>query len=157
MNDVFNITNFDVLSDNDNYYFFRALNNGDNSDLDNNITKDEFGNIVKIRTDRERCIGKTKYKETSNLSLEEVVDHIKKNHRIDTNCISLTSNANVALLYGREYYKDKYVIIKVPKNELGSVVVNAGEYMLKGINSRINLLITNNKLSDNTKFYLDLH
>ena len=62
MNDVFNITNFDVLSDNDNYYFFRALNNGDNSDLDNNITKDEFGNIVKIRTDRERCIRKTKYK-----------------------------------------------------------------------------------------------
>ena len=65
MNDVFNITNFDVLSDNDNYYFFRGLNNGDNSDLDNNITKDANGNIVKIRTDRSRYIGRSKYNDDS--------------------------------------------------------------------------------------------
>ena len=51
---VFNIDNFNVISDDNYYYFFRALNMGDNSDIDNNITLDENNNIFRIRTDRER-------------------------------------------------------------------------------------------------------
>ena len=50
-----------MLSDNDNYYFFRGLNNGDNSDLDNNIARDINGKILKVRTDRERYEGNPKY------------------------------------------------------------------------------------------------
>ena len=54
MDDVFNIENFNIIQDNDNYYFFRALNMADNADIDGNITTDENGNITRIRTDRER-------------------------------------------------------------------------------------------------------
>ena len=55
--------------------------------------------------------------EESNISLEEVYDHIKMHYRKDTNCISLTSNANIAINYGRGSYKDKYVMIKIPKKD----------------------------------------
>ena len=41
MDDVFNIENFNIIQDNDNYYFFRALNMADNADIDGNITTDE--------------------------------------------------------------------------------------------------------------------
>ena len=140
---VFSIDNFDVISDDNYYYFFRALNMGDNSDIDNNITLDENNNIFRIRTDRERYEETPKYNEYSNLTLEEIFDHIKMHHRKDTNCISLTSNANVAAIYGRGYYKDKYVMIKVPKNELGKDVVDAGFYMLNEVNNRINNLVNN--------------
>ena len=54
MDDVFNIENFNIIQDSDNYYFFRALNMADNADIDGNITTDENGNITRIRTDRER-------------------------------------------------------------------------------------------------------
>ena len=48
MDDVFNIENFNIIQDNDNYYFFRALNMADNADIDGNITTDENGNITRI-------------------------------------------------------------------------------------------------------------
>lgn len=41
--------------------------------------------------------------------------HYKK----DTNCISLTSNANIAIDYGRGSYKDKYIMVKITKKEFG--------------------------------------
>ena len=49
-NDVFNIEKFNIVSDNENYYFFRALNNRDNDDITNGITTDSNGNIIKVRT-----------------------------------------------------------------------------------------------------------
>lgn len=136
MNDkLFNINNFNIIQDEENYYFFRALNMADNNDIEKQITTSSNGKIEKIRTDRERYNGKTKYNENSQLSLEEIYDHIKIHYRKDTNCISLTSNANVAVNYGRGSYKDKYVMIKVSKRDLGDKVVVAGEYMLKELYS----------------------
>ena len=59
-------------------------------------------------------------------------NHIKMHYSLETNCISLSSNANVARTYG-ETFSDKYVMIKVPKKEMGQRVYNAGQYMLSEI------------------------
>lgn len=137
MKNLFDIEKFNIIEDEENYYFFRALNMADNRDLEAGTTLGKDGNIERIRTDRERYEGKTKYTEDSKISLEEIYDHIKMHYRKDTNCISLTSNANVAVNYGRGSYKDRYVMIKIPKNEFGEKTVAAGQYMLKELYSRI--------------------
>ena len=143
-NEVLDIDRFNVVSDEENYYFFRALNMADNSDIENGITvSSDDGKIEKIRTDRERYEGEAKYKEDSNISLEEVYDHIKMHYRKDTNCISLASNANIVINYGRGSYKDKYVMVKVPKKELGEQTVEAGQYMLQELYSRIEQAVGN--------------
>ena len=102
INDVFYIENFNIISDDDNYYFFRALNKLDNIDIETRVILDSNNNITRIRTDRERYLGEKKYTTESIISLEEVNDHVKWSHSYDTNCISLTSNANVACMFGRE-------------------------------------------------------
>jgi len=150
LHELFSIESFNIVSDNDYYYFFRALNNRDHNDIINNRIVDEDG-IHTIYTDREHYIGDSKYNYDSNISLEEVYDHIKYNHRIDTNCISLTSNSSVALLYGRESYHDEYIIVKVPKNELGNNTILAGLYMLEEIDKKI----SNMELDELSKYYLD--
>ena len=40
LEEIFDIDKFNVYSDNDYYYFFRALNKDDNNDIDMNITTD---------------------------------------------------------------------------------------------------------------------
>lgn len=55
---IFDIEKFNIISDEDNYYFFRALNIVDNNDISNKTILSEFGKISKIRTDRERIIVK---------------------------------------------------------------------------------------------------
>ena len=141
-NRLFDINNFNIIQVEENYYFFRALNMADNSDIEQNITT-QNGNIERIRTDRERYNGETKYTEDSEISLEELYDHIKMHYRKDTNCISLTSNANVAVNYGRGSYKDKYVMIKIPKKEFGEKSVVAGQYMITELYSIIEQAIEN--------------
>ena len=139
--DIFKADKFNIIEDNKNYYFFRALNMADNKDIeDGTIIQD--GSISKIRTDRERYEEnpenpKPKYKSNSQISLEEVYDHIKMHYRKDTNCISLSSNANVSTVYGRGSYKDRYAIVKIPKEEFGEKTVAAGQYMLKELYARI--------------------
>ena len=140
---IFNVEEFNIVQDGENYYFFRALNMADNNDIEQGITTDENGKIGRKRTDRERFEGETKYDENSQVSLEELYDHIKMHYRKDTNCISLTSNSNVAVNYGRGSYKDKYVIVKIPKSEIGKKVVNAGQYMLHELYSRIEQEVEN--------------
>ena len=141
---MLDIDRFNVVSDEENYYFFRALNMADNSDIERGTTvSSDDGKIEKIRTDRERYEGEAKYKEGSNISLEEVYDHIKMHYRKDTNCISLASNANVAINYGRGSYEDKYIMVKVPKKELGEQTVEAGQYMLQELYSRIEQAVGN--------------
>ena len=135
--EILEIDKFNIISDEENYYFFRALNMADNRDIEQETTISSDGKIERIRTDRERYEGKTKYTEKSNISLEEVYDHIKMHYRKDTNCISLTSNANIAINYGRGSYKDKYVMIKIPKKELGEQTIEAGQYMLQELYSKI--------------------
>ena len=138
MEDAFKIENFNVIKDENNYYFFRALNNEDNEDYEKGIITDEKGNIQKIRTDRERCKDNTKYDENSILNLEQVYDHVKMNHRKDTNCISLSVSAKVSISYGMDYHKDRYIIVKIPKKNYGKLVINAGQYMLEEIDKKVN-------------------
>ena len=104
--EIFDIDKFNVIQDEENYYFFRALNNGDHNDIKNNITSSE-GRIKRIRTDRERFEEEkgqiAKYNAKSEISLEEVWDHIKMRYSKETNCISLSSNSNVSVDYGQSY------------------------------------------------------
>ena len=151
-NSNFDLNGFNIIQDEENFYFFRALNNGDSADIERGLTTDQDGNCIKIRTDRERWLENSnelpRYGEPTELTLEEIFDHIKMHNRKDTNCISLSSNANVSITYGRSNYKDKYVLIRVPKIEFGNKVVNAGEYMLAEIEKRIEEYISNLDKSD---------
>ncbi len=140
---LFDINNFNIVQDGEYYYFFRALNMADSNDIEKNITTSANGTIERIRTDRERFEGQTKYKEDSEMSLEELYDHIKMHYRKDTNCISLTSNSNIAINYGRGAYKDRYVMIKIPKSEFGKQCVAAGQYMLRDLSLKIEQTIEN--------------
>lgn len=142
MESLFDIDKFNIIEDEENYYFFRALNMADNQDLDTGTILDNTGNIEKIRTDRERYEENAenelpKYSKDAEISLEQVYDHIKMHYRKDTNCISLSSNGNVSISYGRGFYKDRYVMVKVPKIELGEKVINAGQYMLEKIAKKV--------------------
>ena len=154
MKNIFDIDNFNTIEDEENYYFFRALNMADNKDLETGIIIDNTGNIERIRTDRERYEENTdneepKYSKDAEISLEQVYDHIKMHYRKDTNCISLSSNGNVSISYGRGSYKDKYVMIKVPKRELGEKVINAGQYMLEEIEKQVEKYISS--ISDESR------
>lgn len=147
MKKLFDIDKFNIIKDEENYYFFRALNMEDNQDLEKGVILDNEGNIKKIRTDRERYEQNPeneppKYGKDAEISLEQVYDHVKRHHRKDTNCISLSSNANVAISYGRGIYKDRYVMVKVPKKELGKKVINAGRYMLGEISKKVDEYIS---------------
>lgn len=155
INEIFSIDKFNIISDNENYYFFRALNNSDNKDIETREILDLNNNIIRIRTDRERFDGETKYTDESIISLEEVNDHVKWSHTYDTNCISLTTNANVACIFGREYYNDSYVIVKIPKEELNKNVFCSGLYLINEINKRIEKMISNNELSINQINYIN--
>ena len=140
MEEMFDIEKFNIISDEENYYFFRSLEPGDIKDLEEGNIKDENGKYIRLRTDRER------WEETHNLTprwnaesqvtLEEMYNHIKTPYSLETNCISLSSNANVARTYG-ETFSDKYVMIKVPKKEMGQRVYNAGQYMLSEIARKV--------------------
>ena len=148
LDEIFNINKFNIFSDDENYYFFRALNMADNNDIVNNITVDSNGKIERIRTDRERYQGTSMYHEGSEISLMEIFDHIKMHYDKTTNCISLTSNANAAIVYGRGSYNDKYAVVKVSKKDLGKKVYNAGLYMLQEINKKIDDIIAVEELED---------
>ena len=58
--DIFDINKFNVIQDEENYYFFRALNMADNADIEQQTTTSTDGKIERIRTDRseERRVGK---------------------------------------------------------------------------------------------------
>ena len=147
MENVFDIENFNIIEDEENYYFIRALNMADNEDIENGTVLDEDGNIARIRTDRERYEENPekeapKYSKDAQISLEQVYDHIKMHYRKDTNCISLSSNSNVSISYGRGSYKDRYIMVRVPKRELGEKTINAGQYMLEEVEKRINEYIS---------------
>jgi len=140
MEEMFDIEKFNVISDEENYYFFRSLEPGDIKDLEEGNIKDENGNYIRLRTDRERWEGThsltPRWNSESQVTLEEMYNHIKTPYSLETNCISLSSNANVARTYG-ETFSDKYVMIKVPKKEMGQRVYNAGQYMLSEIAKKV--------------------
>ena len=146
---IFDINNFNIIMDDNNYYFFRAINTWDDNDIKKGVITNDEGQIFKLRTDRERCSATPKYTGNDNISLQEVYDHIKIHYRRDTNCISLTTNANVALMYGDGWYNNQYVMVKVPKKEMGIKCFNAGLYMLKEIKEEIQKQIDNGVLEPN--------
>ena len=152
MRNVFNIENFNVISDDENYYFFRSLEDGDIKDLEEGkIIIDENGKFTKLRTDRERYNEqhdeKAKYTEESTISLEEMYDHIKMHYSLQTNCISLSSNANVARTY-EKMFSDNFVMIRVPKKDMDEKCFHAGPYMLSEIEKRVNAVIKKENLED---------
>ena len=155
MNELFNITN--CYQDTNYYYFFRALNKRDMTGIRDKSILDEAGRISKIVTDSTFYNHKDRYNEESELTLEEMVNHVKTHYDKDTNCISLSSDANVCLTYGRKDYEDKYVIVKVPKNELGKTTFNAGKYIYEEILKRVNAYIEEHQreLTDLQKYYIE--
>ena len=155
MNELFNITN--CYQDSNYYYFFRALNKRDMTGIRNGSTLDSNGHISKIITDSTFYNNRNRYNEESNLTLEEMVNHVKTHYDKDTNCISLSSDANVCLTYGRSDYEDKYVIIKVPKKELGMTTFNAGKYIYEEILKRVNTYLEEHQanLTDLQRYYIE--
>ena len=155
MNELFNITN--CYQDTNYYYFFRALNKRDMAGIRDKSTLDEAGHICKIVTDSTFYNHKDRYNEESELTLEEMVNHVKTHYDNDTNCISLSSDANVCLTYGRKDYEDKYVIIKVPKDELGYTTFNAGKYIYEEILKRVNTYLEEHQayLTDLQRYYIE--
>ena len=152
MNPEFNIDKFNIISDEEYYYFFRCLEDGDIKDLkEGKIELEDNGHISKLRTDRERWVEEhqkeAKYSEDSKVSLEEMFLHIKMNYSKETNCISLTSNANVARTYESMFSKD-FAMIKVPKKELNEKCFNAGQYMLSEIEKRVDEVIESENIRE---------
>ena len=153
---IFDINHSNIFQDEDNYYFFRALEEVDLESMKNKSVIDENGNLIKLITDREFYGDDSRYNENSQISLEEMVNHIKIHYDKNTNCISFTSNANVANIYGRETYDDQYIVIKVPKSELNKTAYQAGLYMLQEVEKRLEKIIETKELTGMQKHLLSL-
>lgn len=133
--EIFGIDNFNLISDNQYYYVFRALNIDDQTEIDRGITANN-GVIQKVITNKKRYPENNKYANRSKISLQEVWDHTKSvNFYKGTNCISLSSNANVSIDYGSKY-GHKYLMIKIPREQSGTVY-NAGQYMISELNKML--------------------
>ncbi len=133
--EIFGIDNFNLISDNQYYYVFRALNIDDQTEIDREITTNN-GVIQKVITNKKRYPENNKYANRSEISLQEVWDHTKSvNFYKGTNCISLSSNANVSIDYGSKY-GHKYLMIKIPREQSGTVY-NAGQYMISELNKML--------------------
>lgn len=130
--EIFGIENFNLISNEQYYYVFRALNVDDQREMNNGITS-ENGEIKRVLTNKQRYPENNKYANRNEISLQEVWDHTKSvNFYKGTNCISLSSNANVSIDYGSKY-GHKYLMIKIPR-EQKSNVYNAGQYMISELN-----------------------
>jgi len=139
---LFAIDNFNIIEDDEFYYVFRALEPGDHEDIANEDTNG------RLRTDRERyeeAFGSAKYGKDSDISLEEVWDHIKMRYSKETNCISLSTNANVCLDYGNIFYDD-YMVVRIPKKDMGNYYY-AGLYMLQEIAKNVEDTINNSNIN----------
>ena len=119
-----------IIFDGKDYYFFRALNNGNKRDKENGIQS--------IRADSIRYYeyyGRWgKYDAKSEISVQEVYDHVKMKYRRDTNCISLTKDANEALTYHTE--NPQYVLVRIASEDIGKII-NAAEYLTREILKKI--------------------
>ena len=152
---LFNIENFNIYSDDENYYFFRSLEEVDVESIKNKSIIDESGKITRLITDRE-FYGETTFTKDSDISLEEITEHIKKNYNKHTNCISFSSNANVCLDYGRSTYNDDYVVLKVPKKDFEKDTFFAGKYMLSEVSKVLDEFYSNLDDSSIIKKYFDM-
>lgn len=129
-----------IIFDGKYYYLFRALNDDDKENLEKGIDS--------IQTDANKYYHKYqtwgKYNDHSEMSLEEIYDHVKMKHRQDTNCISLTQDANVELTYHTE--NPQYVIIKISPEQLKDYLP-AGDYFFDTVKQQVEKI--EKGLSDN--------
>ncbi len=147
LDDIFDLNKFNIIQDEENYYLFRALNNGDYSDITSGITFSD-GVVKRIRTDLERYEGTPLYSSDDEISLEEIHDHIKYVHRRDTNCISLSTNTCVSITYGKGSYHNQYAMITIPKDKFEeNGYYFAGKILIEEINKRISKIIDEGNLS----------
>ena len=148
---LFNIDNFNVLEDNDNYYLLRALNVADHNDFLNNLNN---GNIRPDRERFEESYGTSKYSGDRDISLEEMFDHIKIHYSKETNCISLSTNANVSLDYGSNY-NDEYVLVTIPKTNTKDYYY-AGKYMLDEISKEVEKTLSEETIDKEIMHFIEL-
>ena len=152
---LFNIENFNIYSDDWNYYFFRSLEEVDVESIKNRSIVDESGKIIRLITDRE-FYGETTFTKDSDISLEEMTEHIKTNYNKHTNCISFSSNANVALDYGRSTYNDDYIVLKVPKKDFEKDTFFAGKYMFLEVSKVLDEFYSKLDNESDIKKYFDM-
>ena len=152
---LFNVENFNIYSDDENYYFFRSLEEVDVESIKNRSIVDESGKIKKLITDRE-FYGETTFTKDSDISLEEMTEHIKTNYNKHTNCISFSSNANVALDYGRSTYNDDYIVLKVPKKDFEKDTFFAGKYMFLEVSKVLDEFYSKLDNESDIKKYFDM-
>ena len=130
---IFDINKFNIFSDEENYYFFRALNMADNTDIENGITLDSNGKIIsKFKNN----------KTTYNISV------ISKNYFISVD--QNDDNKTTYILYnkkGKQVYKtneklekinDEYILVN-NDNEKYTILSKHGEKKYSNINE-INIL-----------------
>ena len=153
--DTFNVENFNIFSDDENYYFFRSLEEVDVESIKNRSIVDESGKIIRLITDRE-FYGETTFTKDSDISLEEMTEHIKTNYNKHTNCISFSSNANVALDYGRSTYNDDYIVLKVPKKDFEKDTFFAGKYMFLEVSKVLDEFYSKLDNESDIKKYFDM-
>ena len=152
---LFNVENFNIYSDDENYYFFRSLEEVDVESIKNRSIVDESGKITRLITDRE-FYGETTFTKDSDISLEEMTEHIKTNYNKHTNCISFSSNANVALDYGRSTYNDDYIVLKVPKKDFEKDTFFAGKYMFLEVSRVLDEFYSKLDNESDIKKYFDM-
>ena len=151
----FNVEKFNIYSDDENYYFFRSLEEVDVESIKNRSIVDESGKITRLITDRE-FYGETTFTKDSDISLEEMTEHIKTNYNKHTNCISFSSNANVALDYGRSTYNDDYIVLKVPKKDFEKDTFFAGKYMFLEVSRVLDEFYSKLDNESDIKKYFDM-
>ena len=119
-----------IIFDGKDYYFFRALNNENKRDKENGIQSIRAKSIQYYE-----YYGRWgKYDAKSEISVQEVYDHVKMRCRKDTNCISLTKDANVALTYNTE--NTQYVLVRIAPEDIGKII-NVAEYLTRKILKKI--------------------
>ena len=110
-----------IISDDKNYYFFHAYERGDYENSEGLIIADSTRNANK-----KGQYGK--YNRESKPTLKEVYEHIRMRANLDTNCISFTKDASVAITY--DTY-GKSIVIKIPKEKFGTdQIFDAAEYLM---------------------------
>lgn len=133
--EVFGIENFNLISDDKYYYVFRALNRKDKKETDDSLTKED-NELQKLTTNKQRYPENDRYNDVSQISLKEVFEHTRSiNAYKGTNCISLSSNANISIDYGSRY-GHKYIMVKIPKDK-DNQFYNAGQYMISELNKML--------------------
>ena len=156
LDEVFDVDKCNVFSDDKYYYFFRALEELDIAGIKDKTITNQYGRIIKLVTDRE-FYGEEKYKRDSQITLEEMVEHIKMHYNKHTNCISFSTNANVGLSYGRSEYENSYIILRCEKDKMKKDVFYAPLYILSEITKKIEYLVNNEQISqDKIKLYKEL-